>query len=440
MVWLVTLAGIAGLCSWLGDRARRNPPDPATRRPRRLRPVRRHPAPAAHRPSRPPLRASDEAASECVTILDVATTARKGPRMGMGYCEKCKEHFSDFGSYLCPRCHTPEECNVDEARRSLGCSVIFVPGPSPPCSDGALTPFTAERTRGPGRVVCGRRRALVPRSCSLTNRWFSQPSPPEHDDYSACESSPGAGPHSVFPFMLALAPFVGVLCIPSVVFEDLWYKSKWPRPTGADGTIMTPDLPRLQRHHAHRPRRGRGHAPLAPRGASATPPAATLLGARARRRRAAPRLRRRPHRSRPDEDRLHRQRHRGQQHGHQGRLLLRASRGLAGLFARLFGARPDTWSPAPSSTPPRCGPWSSSRGLGCRISQVQVEQARPHRARPSGEGGHGGTSLVTVMHSNNEVGTLQPIREIAAICKARGVIVHTDDARSRSARCSALRR
>src|SRR5262249_14976096 len=40
------------------------------------------------------------------------------------------------------------------------------------------------------------------------------------------------------------------------------------------------------------------------------------------------------------------------------------------------------------------------------------------------------TILVSVMHSNNEVGTLQPIREIAAICRERGVLMHTDVAQS----------
>ena len=41
-----------------------------------------------------------------------------------------------------------------------------------------------------------------------------------------------------------------------------------------------------------------------------------------------------------------------------------------------------------------------------------------------------GATLVSVMHSNNEVGTLQPIREIAALSRARGVLVHTDAAQS----------
>ncbi len=36
------------------------------------------------------------------------------------------------------------------------------------------------------------------------------------------------------------------------------------------------------------------------------------------------------------------------------------------------------------------------------------------------------TILVSVMMANNEVGTVQPIGEIGAICRARGVLLHTD--------------
>ena len=36
------------------------------------------------------------------------------------------------------------------------------------------------------------------------------------------------------------------------------------------------------------------------------------------------------------------------------------------------------------------------------------------------------TCLVTVMYANNEIGTIQPIAELGAICKARGVPFHTD--------------
>jgi len=40
------------------------------------------------------------------------------------------------------------------------------------------------------------------------------------------------------------------------------------------------------------------------------------------------------------------------------------------------------------------------------------------------------TSLVSVMHANNEVGTVQPIEQIAAACRARGVLFHTDAVQS----------
>lgn len=36
------------------------------------------------------------------------------------------------------------------------------------------------------------------------------------------------------------------------------------------------------------------------------------------------------------------------------------------------------------------------------------------------------TCLVTVMYANNEIGTVQPIEEIGKICRARGVLFHTD--------------
>ena len=36
------------------------------------------------------------------------------------------------------------------------------------------------------------------------------------------------------------------------------------------------------------------------------------------------------------------------------------------------------------------------------------------------------TCLVSVMYANNEIGTIQPIREIGAVCRARNVLFHTD--------------
>jgi cysteine desulfurase len=36
------------------------------------------------------------------------------------------------------------------------------------------------------------------------------------------------------------------------------------------------------------------------------------------------------------------------------------------------------------------------------------------------------TALVTIMAANNEIGTIEPIKEIAAVCKENGVLFHTD--------------
>jgi cysteine desulfurase len=40
------------------------------------------------------------------------------------------------------------------------------------------------------------------------------------------------------------------------------------------------------------------------------------------------------------------------------------------------------------------------------------------------------TSLVTVMHANNEIGTIEPIAEIGAICRENGVTLHSDAVQS----------
>ena len=49
------------------------------------------------------------------------------------------------------------------------------------------------------------------------------------------------------------------------------------------------------------------------------------------------------------------------------------------------------------------------------VSPVQVEKAIRQD-----------TALVTVMYANNEIGTIQPIREIGAVCRQNGVLFHTD--------------
>ncbi len=40
------------------------------------------------------------------------------------------------------------------------------------------------------------------------------------------------------------------------------------------------------------------------------------------------------------------------------------------------------------------------------------------------------TALVSIMHANNEIGTIQPLREIAELTRRRGVLLHSDAAQS----------
>ncbi len=68
--------------------------------------------------------------------------------------------------------------------------------------------------------------------------------------------------------------------------------------------------------------------------------------------------------------------------------------------------------------------------LGCRVTVVPVDQYGRVDPAAVGAAVADGAALVSVMHSNNEVGTLQPIKEIAALTRAKGVLLHTDAAQS----------
>jgi cysteine desulfurase len=66
------------------------------------------------------------------------------------------------------------------------------------------------------------------------------------------------------------------------------------------------------------------------------------------------------------------------------------------------------------------------RGRGIEVSVLDVDQegfvdlaALESAIRPS-------TRLVSIGAANGEIGTLQPVREIAEICRSRGVLVHSD--------------
>jgi cysteine desulfurase len=67
---------------------------------------------------------------------------------------------------------------------------------------------------------------------------------------------------------------------------------------------------------------------------------------------------------------------------------------------------------------------------GVRVTRIGVDadgRARMPDARAAIDAD---TALVSVMHSNNETGVLQPIAELVELARAKGAILHTDAAQS----------
>ncbi len=69
-------------------------------------------------------------------------------------------------------------------------------------------------------------------------------------------------------------------------------------------------------------------------------------------------------------------------------------------------------------------------GLGFRVTYLPVDEYGLVSVRDVADAVSSDTILITVMHANNEVGTIQPIREISEVAAARGVTFHTDAAQS----------
>src|SRR5690606_14077504 len=75
-------------------------------------------------------------------------------------------------------------------------------------------------------------------------------------------------------------------------------------------------------------------------------------------------------------------------------------------------------------------PCASLEQIGFAVTRVPVD--RQCRVDPDAvaRAKKPGTVLVSIMHANNEVGTINPIAEIARIAHANGALMHTDAAQS----------
>jgi cysteine desulfurase len=101
---------------------------------------------------------------------------------------------------------------------------------------------------------------------------------------------------------------------------------------------------------------------------------------------------------------------------------------LRGLFGRW--ARDAHIITSAVEHPATLQPCDFLKRLGCRITVLPVDrrgQVDPEAVRKALDRR---ATLVSIMHANNEVGTLQPIREIAALAHERGALMHTDAAQS----------
>lgn len=105
-----------------------------------------------------------------------------------------------------------------------------------------------------------------------------------------------------------------------------------------------------------------------------------------------------------------------------------AATALKGLFRR--GARAPRVILSSVEHPATTEPCAFLHRLGCQVTVLPVDgtgRVDPDAVRKALERP---AALVSVMHANNEVGTLQPIADIGKLCRERDVLLHTDAAQS----------
>ena len=103
------------------------------------------------------------------------------------------------------------------------------------------------------------------------------------------------------------------------------------------------------------------------------------------------------------------------------------------VFARLqgnLGTLQDHIITSAVEHPATLKPCAFLQKLGCAVTILPVDRyglVDPDAVRKALTPA---TTIVSIMHANNEVGTIQPIREIANIVKKHGALMHTDAAQS----------
>ena len=68
--------------------------------------------------------------------------------------------------------------------------------------------------------------------------------------------------------------------------------------------------------------------------------------------------------------------------------------------------------------------------LGCELTIVPCDENGVVRPADVEAAIRPNTRLISVMHANNEIGTIQPIREISEVCRSRNILLHSDASQS----------
>src|SRR5439155_6619157 len=100
-------------------------------------------------------------------------------------------------------------------------------------------------------------------------------------------------------------------------------------------------------------------------------------------------------------------------------------RGVFGRWAK--GANITTGT---TEHPATLAPCEFLRRLGCTVNQVGVDRSGIVDVEAIRKNLSRSTTIVSIMHANNEVGTIQPIRHIADLARSYGALMHTDAAQS----------
>jgi cysteine desulfurase len=103
---------------------------------------------------------------------------------------------------------------------------------------------------------------------------------------------------------------------------------------------------------------------------------------------------------------------------------------IKGVFAALSPAGKTEIITSPIEHHAVIHPAEALKRQGAQITYLQPDHEGVITAEQVGDAISDKTAVVSLMHVNNEIGTINPVKEIAAVCKEKGVPFHSDTVQS----------